>query len=133
LFAQQSANWATVFACLAALYAFRIANGLIKIAVMTATYYLTKAQRVSDTVAMLYKHKVPVNDDTMFADSTNLLETLVAAKDVNEETKRFALMSIGELNGLRLANRLACCLPDSHHHGRGMGPLPERGERQGSC
>jgi hypothetical protein len=90
---------------LALLYAFRMANGLLNMILATALYYLTKRRRVSAVVAMFYQNKIPVNDDTRFADGNTLLEAIAASPETTPEAKRFALMSIGEFSGIRLANR----------------------------
>jgi hypothetical protein len=90
---------------LAGLYGFRVANGLMNMVVGTIVYYLTKKQRVSTVVAMFYQHKIPVNQETMFADGTGVLDTLAVAKELNEEAKKFAVMSVGELNGIRASSR----------------------------
>jgi hypothetical protein len=90
---------------LAGLYAFRIANWLINTLVSTAVYYLTKSQRVSALVAMFYQYKIPVNEATMFADGNGLYEAIAASNDTSADAKRFAVMSIGEFNGIRFSNR----------------------------
>ncbi len=90
---------------LAGLYAFRVANSLMNMLVGTIVYYLTKKQRVSTVVAMFYQHKIPVNEETMFADGTGVLDALAVAKGLSEEARKFAFMSIGEINGLRASSR----------------------------
>ena len=54
---------------------------------------------------MFYQHKIPVTEETMFADGAGVLDTIAASKDTSPEAKRFALMSLGELNGMRVSNR----------------------------
>lgn len=90
---------------LAGLYVLRLANALLSLIVNTAIYYITKKQRVSTVVAMFYHYKVPVNEETAFADGDGLLEAIAASKDSTPEAKRFALMSLGEFSGIRLSNR----------------------------
>jgi len=91
---------------IAALYAFRVVNALINMVITTAVYSLTKKQRVSAITAMFYHHKIPVNDETMFADSSALLEAIAASQDTSPEAKHFALKSLGEFSGIRVCNRM---------------------------
>jgi hypothetical protein len=93
------------FIGLAGLYAFRVANGVLNIIVNSAVYYVTKRQRVSSLVAMFYQYRIPVNEETMFTDGNGLYEAIAASKDTSEDAKRFAIMSIGEFNGIRFSNR----------------------------
>jgi hypothetical protein len=85
---------------LAGLYVFRFGNWLLLTIRQAIMYYLTKGRWVNDTVAAFYRTKMPVNDDTMFADGTDALAIVAQSETASPQAKQYALLTMGELNAV---------------------------------
>jgi hypothetical protein len=91
----------------AGLYAFRCANGLLKLIVSTPIYYVSKRRMISQVVAQFYHHKLPVRSDLAFLGGSEYIQEIANSKDASEELRHFIDRTLGELNGLRIMGTIA--------------------------